>query len=260
MARTGGELIYAVGDVHGRYDLLKQLLFHIRADWRTQSDSRPAAKPPVLVFCGDYIDRGPQSAEVVEAIQRLTTHLDWKVQPLRGNHEQALLDFIADPKEGWAWLEYGGRETLTSYGVAYEEKPRRTRQFYVQLRDEFLRRLPASHLRFLEGLPLHHVAGDYLFVHAGVRPGVPFEEQTPEDLLWIRDEFRGQPFSFDRIVIHGHTWTGPHPEIYQHRIGLDTGAYETGVLTAARISDGGLSILKAEAPQRPADIRRYYRN
>jgi len=242
---TGGELIYAIGDVHGRYDLLKDLLSRIARDYVGRAQGRR----PVLVFCGDYVDRGPQSAEVVEAIIWLQRRSDVATRALKGNHEQALLAFIDDPVSGWPWLQFGGLETLVSYGVTPPEQDERD---CWRARDDLLGRMPASHLHFLRGLELMVTAGDYAFVHAGVRPGRALKRQVENDLLWIRDGFLDASKPFEKIIVHGHTWMDERPQINANRIGIDTGAYSTGVLTALRLDDVALEIIQAGVVADPA--------
>lgn len=237
--KNGGRLVYAIGDIHGRYDLLKQLLAKLAED----SASRARGRRPVLIFCGDYIDRGVQSAHVVEAVIRLKARREIEVHALKGNHEQGLLQFIEQPLTGAQWLRYGGTETLHSYGVGLPNGD----VDYVRVRDELLQKMPASHLRFLETLEMMLVIGDFAFVHAGVRPGVPLEDQDERDLLWIREEFLRATGPFEKIVVHGHTWSEPQPQMLAHRVGIDTGAYMTGVLTALRLDDEGPSFMQAAA-------------
>ena len=196
----------------------------------------------MLVFCGDYIDRGPQSAEVIEALVWLKARGEVEVHALKGNHEQGLLKFIEEPTSGAPWIRYGGAQTLASYGVQLPAAAEAEID-YAGVRDELLRKMPASHLRFLETLDLMLVVGDFVFVHAGVRPGAPLAEQTERDLLWIREAFLEAPGPYEKIVVHGHSWFEPRPQVLEHRVGIDTGAYMTGVLTAIRLDDDGPSFL-----------------
>ncbi|MDG2520291.1 metallophosphoesterase family protein [Caulobacter segnis] len=235
-----GELVYAVGDIHGRYDLLKLLLEAIVADHRQSGSSQR----PVLVFCGDYIDRGPQSAAVLEALVQLQRRTDVQLNALRGNHEQALLDFIDDPVRGAIWVAYGGSQTMVSYGLE-PPAPQADAAAYRQARDALLGLMPAAHLRFLESLPLALELGDHYFVHAGVRPGVPLALQDSQDLLWIRKPFIDAKGPFEKVIVHGHSWVDAEPTVCDSRIGLDTGAYATGVLTAVRLGLGAPTILRA---------------
>lgn len=236
-ASVGEHLVYAVGDIHGRYDLLLGLLKLLRKD----AYSRAAARRPLLIFCGDYVDRGPESAKVIEALLWLQDRADYELRFLKGNHEQALLGFLEDP--GTPWLEFGGLSTLRSYGLDVPgtgavQDPRR-------LRDLFEATLPPAHLQFLRNLRLSATCGDFLFVHAGVRPGIPLRLQSENDLLWIRDEFLNSTRAFKRMIVHGHSWSSSEPEVRPHRIGLDTGAYQTGVLTALRIDGDELHFLRS---------------
>lgn len=240
---TEGRLIYAVGDVHGRYDLLKTLLGEIVADSRS---SGCVDGPPLLVFLGDYIDRGPDSAKVIEALIQLKARPDFEVRTLKGNHEAGLLDFLADPVGSPLWLKFGGVETLRSYGVAgdvLDGDPQ-------AMGEVFRRRLPERHLAFFQSLELFTVVGDYAFVHAGVRPGAPVDAQEENDLLWIRDEFLTAAGPLDKVIVHGHTPTS-EPQLLRHRLGVDTGAYATGVLTAVRLVEGEVALLQTVRPGRP---------
>lgn len=235
---TAGELIYAVGDVHGRYDLLKELLAQILKDWT----GRAADRRPLLIFCGDYVDRGPDSAAVVEALIWLQQRSDIQACFLKGNHEAALMAFLDNPADCAGWLRFGGDETLRSYGVASPAPDDPASCLHA--RDLLLQRMPPSHLEFLRQLELMLVVGDYAFVHAGILPGVDLDGQREEDLLWIRQLFLDDPGPFEKIIVHGHSWTGEKPRILPHRIGLDTGAYATGVLTAVRLDGGDIGLLQ----------------
>lgn len=238
--KTGGRLIYAVGDIHGRYDLLTRLMERIIFDLNETG----GAERPMLVLLGDYVDRGPRSAEVIESVLWLKARQEFELRPLKGNHEQAMLDFIEDPVGAAAWIEFGGDATLMSYGVRV---PRPLDEHaLVLVRDELVEQLPPAHRALLAELELSVVVGDYAFVHAGVRPGVAIEEQEENDLLWIRNEFIRASGPFDKVIVHGHTWE-PNAQIFKHRLGIDTGAYATGVLTAARIDDAGHRLLQASA-------------
>lgn len=234
---TGGRTVYAVGDVHGRLDLLDLLLGMIKAD----AERRSPAAPPLLIMLGDYVDRGPDSRGVLERMIKLASAPDFETTALMGNHERAMLNFLRDPAAHKAWLSYGGRETIQSYGVT----PVASNAHDDELIDcaAKLESQVAPHLDFLRGLKLSHVVGNYAFVHAGVRPGVGLEEQAEHDLLWIRAPFltrdrHGLPYR----VVHGHT---PEPivRIGVDRIGLDTGAYASGILSAARITDAEVDVL-----------------
>jgi serine/threonine protein phosphatase 1 len=216
-----GHRVYAVGDVHGRADLLKPLLARVEADLAAQ----PVAQP-IEVFLGDYIDRGPDSREVLDLlVARQRTRA---LRCLKGNHEALADQFLADPSLLSDWKRLGGLQTLVSYGVAPSlvEKPGGQGDAAAAFRVA----LPDSHRAFIRGLALSFTCGDFFFVHAGVRPGVSLAQQRPEDLLWIREEFLLHEEDFGKVVVHGHTPT-IEPEVRANRINIDTGAYATGRLT-----------------------------
>lgn len=235
-----GRLIYAVGDIHGCYDQLRALLAKISDDAAGRADGRRVA----LIFCGDYIDRGPASRQVVDALWWLKRHGPFDLHCLKGNHEQVLLDYLADPAAAAGWMRFGGAETLNSYGVAAPGADASAAE-HCRARDDLLENMPASHLKFFESLELMVGIGEYAFVHAGIRPGVPLEEQDGRDLLWIRDDWIENERPVERIIVHGHTWIDGKAEVRPHRIGIDTGAYETGILSAVRIEDGEIGFLSA---------------
>jgi serine/threonine protein phosphatase 1 len=226
---TGGRLVYAIGDVHGRLDVLQPLLRDIAED---AAATRPA-EPPLLVFLGDYIDRGPQSRRVVDLVLKLKADAAFEVVALKGNHEDALLQFLDDPGFAAAWMEHGGGPTLASYGV-YRSPALVDPAGWEPERDAFAAALAGAHLGFYCGLELMRVVGDYAFVHAGVRPGVALEAQTEHDLLWIRYEFLQDRGPFGKVIVHGHT-PMEEPQLLKHRLSLDTGAFATGVLSAVRL-------------------------
>ena len=222
-AVPAGCRIYAVGDVHGRDDLLAELLDRIARD----IDARPSADN-VLVFLGDLIDRGPDSAGVVE---RLKSYSPDRVRTifLAGNHEEVLLRILGGDDQLIAdWLRFGGAECMQSYGV----DPKRLRRMsQADAGDAIRDAIPSPHAEFIRGFADTFRAGDYLFVHAGIRPGVPVADQSQLDLRWIRDPFLTDPTDHGFIVVHGHT-IGEQIEERPNRIGIDTGAYQSGVLTA----------------------------
>lgn len=247
-ASTGGRVVYAIGDVHGHLDLLDDLLEMIAKDFA----GLQRADRPVLVFVGDYVDRGPASRGVVDRLIALIEAADQKggfeVRALMGNHEQTMLSFLENPEAGAAWVEFGGGETLASYGV---DRPigRVDAEAWRDIQASFQRLTPPSHVAFLRALELSATYGDYFFAHAGVRPGIPLDRQSPEDLMWIRGDFLSQPHRLPCVVVHGHT-PEEEPFIGPDRINIDTGAYATGVLTAARLIDGPPSILQARKSRR----------
>jgi serine/threonine protein phosphatase 1 len=236
--KVDGQLVYAIGDIHGCYDQLRRLLADISAD----AESRAKGRTATLIFCGDYVDRGPASAQVLDALCWLKRHGPFHVHFLKGNHEQVMLTYLADPEAAHEWMRFGGVETLASYGVTApspDDGPER----HVVARDDLLERMPVAHLRFLESLELMVGIGDYAFVHAGVRPEIPLADQREQDLLWIRKGFVDVETKHERIIVHGHTWADSQPILQPHRIGIDTGVYETGVLTAVRIEDDVVEII-----------------
>lgn len=227
--------IYAVGDVHGRLDLLDRLLSDINADLAT----RPIAQP-IVVFLGDYIDRGPESAGVVERL--ITCHSAFKLVCLRGNHEALILQFLDDSALLTDWIRFGGISTMLSYGLGprlniWMDKESK------EVGEELCRAIPETHRIFLAGLSLSFTCGDYFFVHAGVRAGIPFEEQSEHDLLWIRDDFLLHEEFFDKIVVHGHTPVA-EPQVLRNRINIDTGAYATGRLTCLVLESDHVQFLR----------------
>lgn len=232
-----GEVVYAIGDIHGRADLLSKLLDKI------EFDIAGLTTKPHLVFLGDYIDRGLQSRQVIETL--LSDRLaPFETYCLKGNHEDAILSFLSDPSFGPKWASYGGRETLVSYGV----RPPRSLSLnseWEDAHDAFLKAIPNDHQRFLRSLPTSVRIGGYGFAHAGLRPGKKFAEQTDHDLMWIREEFLNEHATFDVMVVHGHTPVDtPHSD--HRRINVDTGAYFTGRLTAAKLTRTEVEFITTE--------------
>ncbi len=239
---TDGRVIYAVGDIHGCYFLLKALLQQIIDDIA----QRPGAGAPLLIFCGDYVDRGPQSAAVLAALVWLRRHATLDVVILRGNHEEMLLGFIDRPDLSLTWLEQEGANTLAAYGITMPNgDDDALEDHFGALRDELIDRMPISHANLLRTLPTSFICGDYVFVHAGLRPGVKWKRQSERDFLWIRDEFIERDYRFKQVVVHGHTWSSDQPSVTANRIGIDTGAYSTGVLTAVRLEQAGTEFIQA---------------
>jgi len=225
--------VYAIGDIHGRKDLLERLVPQI-AEHAGQRDYE-------LIFLGDYVDRGPDSAGVVEYLLHSETLSGLDCTFLKGNHEATLIDFLDNPEVGPSWGSYGGLETLLSYGVQ-DVGLSRDETAWSQTSQRFGEMLPDSHRAFYEGLDSFAVRGDYYFVHAGINPDKPVSAQTDADLLWIRDAFLGSSRQHEYMIVHGHT-PEPEPHKDNRRIGLDTGAYQTGRLTAAAIDAEGVEFL-----------------
>ena len=231
-----GSRIYAIGDIHGRADLLRQLHRLIHEDaYRRQAPRN------VVVYLGDYVDRGDESRAVIDLLldERLPS---FESIHIKGNHEESMLRFLEDTAVGPPWLFYGGGQTLASYGVRPPEMPLNARDL-LRAQSELAERLPPRHRRFLVDLSLSHSEGDYFFAHAGVRPGVPLDQQTAQDLLWIRDDFLLSEANFGKIVVHGHTIV-PRPDVRPNRIGIDTGAFASGHLTCLILEGSQLGFLQ----------------
>lgn len=226
-----GVRIYALGDIHGRSDLLKKMFTMIDADL-----ARNPVDRPLEVFLGDYVDRGPDSARTLDLL--IARALQRNTVCLKGNHEAFLLEVLRDPGKLDEWRQFGGLETLMSYGIQPSINPDAEEQ--IRLIKELNEVMPADHLRFLQSLKPSFVCGDFLFVHAGVRFGIPLNEQRESDLLWIRDEFLDADERFEKFIVHGHTPVR-EPDLRRYRINIDTGAYATGNLTLLTIQ--GTSML-----------------
>jgi serine/threonine protein phosphatase 1 len=217
--------VYAIGDIHGRADLLEEVLTRIEAHAARYADFRK-----VLITLGDYVDRGADSKGVIDRL--LSPPMGFQTIYLMGNHEDLMLRFLSQPADGGVWFQNGGEATMASYGVPVEGWDV---DHAKELRDRLMGALPPSHLAFLRALEMQHTEGDYLFVHAGVKPGVPLRRQDPEDLIWIRDEFLRSTRDHGKVVVHGHS-VAFRPEEFPSadrpsRIGIDTGAYATNQLT-----------------------------
>lgn len=230
-----GYRAYAVGDIHGRLDLLEALLRKIEVDI-----SASAPKKNLIVFLGDLIDRGPNSAQVIEFLCAYKPR-NCEVAFLRGNHEEVfvrVMDGDLDLLE--RWLQFGGSECLASYGLSPSSVGTMRRSQVLRRAQEVI---PAKHISFIRSFGDTVTLGDYLFVHAGIKPGVGLEKQESQDLRWIRKPFlehKGRHFAF---VVHGHT-ISEKIDVRTNRIGIDTGAYRTGVLSALKLEDVGQSIIE----------------
>jgi serine/threonine protein phosphatase 1 len=216
-----GVRIYAIGDVHGRADLLAQLFATIDIH-----NSRYPVAQSIEVLVGDYVDRGPQSREVLDLLS--TRNRRRRLVCLKGNHETYISNFLQNPSMLSTWRQLGGFETLLSYGIRPPIHPDEKEK--QEIATAFDRILPDDHRRFLTSLINSFACGDYFFVHAGVRPNVPLFQQNEEDLLSIREVFLRYNRAFGKIIIHGHTPVA-EPDIRPNRINIDTGAYATGNLT-----------------------------
>lgn len=230
---NGDTRVYAIGDIHGRLDLLERVIAAIGRD----TDRHGGAA--LTVTLGDYIDRGPASRGVIERLA--ANPFPTPFIALKGNHETLLEAFLADPGGGEHWRRLGGLETLHSYGVPvadlmlgrnYAEASRRLREA-----------LPPHHLDFLLSLKTSYSHGGYFLCHAGVKPGVPLERQNDDDLMWIRDEFLSSTLDFGKIVVHGHTPVEA-PDVRPNRINIDTGAFASGRLTCVVLAESGPRFLE----------------
>ena len=224
-----GAVVWTIGDVHGRLDLLRPLLTGVLEDF-----ARSAATRKVLIFLGDYVDRGPDSKGVIDLLCRLADGGGGvEAVFLRGNHEDRMSAFLEDPGIGPSWCDYGGREALRSYGVT-APTDRGDQAAWAAASADLNAALSDRHRVFLRDLQFSFTIGDYFFVHAGARPGVALAQQSKHDMMWIRQSFLDDNHAFEKVVVHGHTPTDD-VQADHRRIGLDTGAYATGVLTAVRL-------------------------
>ncbi len=231
-----GQRVYAVGDIHGRLDLFLRLIDKIEAD----DAARPSADTTIILL-GDLIDRGPDSSGVIDAAIGLAQRRT--LRALCGNHEEMFLKCLEDDRFVRPFLSHGGRETVLSYLRDHEEYNRLT---FEEVRQRLNVAVPTEHRRFLENLEDKIVAGDYLFVHAGIRPGVELQDQSLADLRWIREPFLSSAPDSPYCIIHGHTVTA-EPVVKAGRIGIDTGAYRSGRLTALGLESDEHWFLSAEA-------------
>lgn len=236
------EAVYAVGDVHGRLDLLREL------EARIVADAAEIAGEKLIVMLGDHVDRGPETAGVLEHLMA-PPPAGFKRIALAGNHEQLFLDFLADPVAAAEWMEFGGIASLASYGRVVE-KQKFTPQLLKLIAADLRARVPARQLDWLKHLPVSLSLPGVHFVHAGVRPDVPFAQQTDEDLMWIRKPFLLAERPSEALIVHGHT-PGEAPVVTKGRICVDTTAFASGVLTAVRLAEGAaprfIATGKAEA-------------
>jgi len=231
-----GIRVYAIGDIHGRLDLLQKLWALI------EDDSSETSLRKVIIFVGDYVDRGPDSKGVIDFLLKIGK--DHEVVCLRGNHDQAILDFVQDAGFYRTWKPFGAPQTLLSYGVTppqFEDEPE-----LEKARAEFVANCPREHFDFFASLPCSHELGDYFFVHAGVRPGIPLKQQDPQDMLWIRELFLLSGADFGKVIVYGHT---PVAQAGRRgdRVGIDTGAYATGRLSAAVFEGQSCRFLATQA-------------
>ena len=229
--------LYAVGDIHGRSDLLERMIAAIAADL----ENNPVSER-LTVTLGDYIDRGSDSRGVIERL--ITNPFPSDFIALKGNHEVILEKFLQDPSVADEWRRFGALETLSSYGVAVTAMM--VGKGYEQAAAGLAAAVPQTHLQFIASLRSSFALAKHFFCHAGVRPGVALEQQVEDDLLWIREPFLTSRADFGKIVVHGHTPT-EKPEVRSNRINVDTGAYMTNVLTCAVLDAGPIRFLSVRS-------------
>jgi len=227
-----GMRLYAIGDVHGRLDLLTAM-------HRAIADEIERERPRDwrVVHLGDYVDRGPDSRGVIDRLIEARER-DPRNVMLTGNHEVGLQGFLAMPDARGLFVRYGGVETARSYGVSLSPE----RGDIVRARDALAGAMPPAHIDFLASLSYSFEAGDFFFCHAGIRPGVPLPQQSPTDLAWIRDEFLAYPGLHPKLVVHGHT-PGPAAEVLPNRVNLDSYAWHSGRLSALAVDGAAKHIL-----------------
>jgi len=230
-----GTRIYAIGDIHGRVDLLRLLHERIRDD----AEGHPGRR--VLIYLGDYVDRGEQSRQVIDLVLE-DSLAGFETVRLMGNHEDMMSAFLEDPSVGQAWMFNGGDATLLSYRVGAPADLLGEARI-LSMQQKFRDALPDSHRAFLRSLVLYHIEGDYLFVHAGVRPGAAPEDQERQDLMWIREPFLSSKADHGYCVVHGHTIVS-EPEFHPNRIAIDTGAYYTNTLICLVLEGDGHRVLQ----------------
>lgn len=235
-----GQRAYAVGDVHGRLDLLEDLLSRIEEEIR----GRPKPKTSII-FLGDLIDRGPESAQVIERL-RTYSPPDASAHFIMGNHEEVMLRVLAGEENlVSSWLRFGGAATLRSYGVDPRELSGMSSK---EVAERIGKAVPPEHVEFLESFADSILFGGYLFVHAGIRPGIDLAEQAQSDLRWIREPFLDDTTDHGFVVVHGHTITNS-VEVAPNRIGIDTGAFCTGTLTALGIEGSNRWLIQTSDAQ-----------
>jgi serine/threonine protein phosphatase 1 len=220
-----GTRTYAIGDIHGRADLLARLHDMITREIASTPDSLRVE----VVYLGDYVDRGTDSRTVLDLLIGHPIE-NAETVTLLGNHEQAMLTFLEKPEGGASWIYYGGDATLASYGIAVDPMAPRTKELLISCAEKLKQAIPTEHLAFLSALKLTHENGDYLFAHAGIDPKRPLDQQDKLDIIWIREAFTESAKFCGKIVVHGHT-IAAEPVVRANRIGIDTGAYISGRLT-----------------------------
>ncbi len=229
-----GERVYVIGDIHGRFDLFEGLIKAIEDD-----DKAASAAKTTVILLGDLIDRGPESAGVIKLAKLWREYRD--IRFLAGNHEEMFLESFDDKEVLRHFLKHGGRETILSYGVTKEEFNNASTK---ELQKIMLQKVPREDREFLAQFEDMIAIGDYLFVHAGINPNKPLEEQKPRELRWIREPFLKHKEKHSHVVVHGHTITEEIDE-RKNRIGIDTGAYRFGRLTVLVLEGDGRRYIQA---------------
>ena len=249
-ARTPEDtIVWAIGDIHGCADLLRALTEAVLADIAASRASKS-----MLVFLGDYIDRGPDSRGVLDFLVGLSGTPDIEISFLRGNHEERMEAFLVQPDLGPGWCEYGGREALGSFGVM-PPAPSASLEAWEEASRRLSAALSDGHRALLASQKASVSIGDFFFAHAGAEPGIPLSEQDPRQLMWIRRRFLDDRHAFEKMVVHGHTPSGSvHAD--HRRIGIDTGAYATGVLTALRLAGADREVLQTSRRGSAIDLTR----
>lgn len=229
-------VIYAIGDVHGCYDAL------IDAERRIIRDAQTIAGRKLIVLLGDYVDRGNRSRDVLQHLCSPSPQGFSRIA-LCGNHDDAFLQFLSAPRANMQWLEFGGTDTLFSYGVDAKYLLGQKRGMDALCAAVKLA-VPAAHIALLQSMPIALSVGELIFVHAGIRPGISLDSQLDQDLLWIREPFISKGPQLPTLVVHGHT-PGKYPVFASGRIGIDTAAFATGNLTVLKIAAGEPTIVAA---------------
>jgi serine/threonine protein phosphatase 1 len=233
-----GTAVYAIGDIHGRCDLLEMIQRGIAIDAGMRRAERK-----VIVYLGDYLSRGTDSRRVVDSVREWRPN-GCEIVMLKGNHEDMALRFLDGELEaGRHWFDYGGLDALAQYGVEAADRAARDDETMASLRRHFANAVPPQHLAFFRNLNVSHREGGYHFVHAGIRPGVPLVMQNEHDQMWIRKRFLESDEEHGATVVHGHSIT-PEPQVRHNRIGIDTGAYASGVLTCLILEGNERSFLQ----------------
>ncbi|WP_192252603.1 metallophosphoesterase [Mesorhizobium silamurunense] len=234
-----GMRLYAIGDVHGRHDLLAAMHRGIESEleYAPSSDWR-------IIHLGDYVDRGPDSKSVIEFLIEAKKR-DPRNIMLAGNHDMGMLDFLDEPDANGLFMRFGGVQTALSYGVKLSSGGGwfdRSDDTLLHGHAALVDAVPQTHIDFLKSLSFSVTFGDFFFCHAGIRPGIPLESQSPQDLIWIRDAFHDHPGLYPKVIVHGHTPV-PEAEVMANRVNVDTLAWQAGTLSALAVAGADKRIL-----------------